>query len=50
MSKRVTLFYSYLNLESTKTNQQRWTSKRQFYSYLNLESTKTNQNGREFIY
>ena len=36
------MFYSYLNLESTKTVQTLMTLKARFYSYLNLESTKTN--------
>ena len=35
------MFYSYLNLENTKTMvvRRRWTNG--FYSYLNLENTKT---------
>ena len=34
-------FYSYLNLESTKTNYLTVIKPSGFYSYLNLESTKT---------
>ena len=34
-------FYSYLNLESTKTPETDEARKDGFYSYLNLESTKT---------
>ena len=33
--------YSYLNLESTKTNKDEAINRVQLYSYLNLESTKT---------
>ena len=33
--------YSYLNLESTKTNVGTYTPITALYSYLNLESTKT---------
>ena len=36
-------FYSYLNLESTKTAFIIFLSLFEFYSYLNLESTKTNK-------
>ena len=36
-------FYSYLNLESTKTLVQPRHLLQQFYSYLNLESTKTEE-------
>ena len=35
------VFYSYLNLESTKTQQAENEKRKGFYSYLNLESTKT---------
>ena len=35
------MFYSYLNLESTKTSGYRTVQNLVFYSYLNLESTKT---------
>ena len=35
------LFYSYLNLESTKTIKGLEDLQSRFYSYLNLESTKT---------
>ena len=38
-------FYSYLNLESTKTKSILEIRNCMFYSYLNLESTKTNENG-----
>ena len=34
-------FYSYLNLESTKTVKEWGDHSEEFYSYLNLESTKT---------
>ena len=34
-------FYSYLNLESTKTGVEEKRTSQKFYSYLNLESTKT---------
>ena len=34
-------FYSYLNLESTKTARRLVRTESTFYSYLNLESTKT---------
>ena len=34
-------FYSYLNLESTKTCVKLFGKLKTFYSYLNLESTKT---------
>ena len=34
-------FYSYLNLESTKTRDKSPLLIKMFYSYLNLESTKT---------
>ena len=34
-------FYGYLNLESTKTLQDRVHPTKRFYGYLNLESTKT---------
>ena len=34
-------FYSYLNLESTKTDATGEMNPEEFYSYLNLESTKT---------
>ena len=37
----VLLFYSYLNLESTKTSIGSKNIQSLFYSYLNLESTKT---------
>ena len=36
-----TLFYCYLNLESTKTGDKRVEKGIGFYCYLNLESTKT---------
>ncbi len=36
--------YSYLNLESTKTNDIKLYHKLLLYSYLNLESTKTLKN------
>ena len=35
------MFYSYLNLESTKTIGSADVRTPKFYSYLNLESTKT---------
>ena len=35
------LLYSYLNLESTKTDIFCFVAKNMLYSYLNLESTKT---------
>ena len=35
------LLYSYLNLESTKTNGEELIITKVLYSYLNLESTKT---------
>ena len=35
------MLYSYLNLESTKTNKKLWLVSFKLYSYLNLESTKT---------
>ena len=41
--KLLALFYSYLNLESTKTSFIRARLSIAFYSYLNLESTKTNK-------
>ena len=34
-------FYSYLNLENTKTIKPKFRRKPEFYSYLNLENTKT---------
>ena len=37
----ICLLYSYLNLESTKTNFYNYIKRKQLYSYLNLESTKT---------
>ena len=40
--------YSYLNLESTKTNKDEAINRVQLYSYLNLESTKTNRHWRQF--
>ena len=39
--KMVSWLYSYLNLESTKTEALKATSWPSLYSYLNLESTKT---------
>ena len=36
------MFYGYLNLESTKTNDLSFINITMFYGYLNLESTKTN--------
>ena len=35
------MLYSYLNLESTKTDPEAFVNKHKLYSYLNLESTKT---------
>ena len=46
-------FYSYLNLESTKTSFQILSQSSLFYSYLNLESTKTvlsDQKGKSWFY
>ena len=37
----LSVFYSYLNLESTKTPSTKLFQTFEFYSYLNLESTKT---------
>ena len=37
--------YSYLNLESTKTNRKANFFAKKLYSYLNLESTKTDELG-----
>ena len=37
------MLYSYLNLESTKTDMWNGMKKLALYSYLNLESTKTRQ-------
>ena len=43
------MFYSYLNLESTKTQSAEEIEMRWFYSYLNLESTKTCDNSKLFL-
>ena len=40
----IKLLYSYLNLESTKTQLHFLDCVHQLYSYLNLESTKTRYN------
>ena len=46
----VTMLYSYLNLESTKTQKTDFPSLILLYSYLNLESTKTSNEILTFLY
>ena len=46
----VNLLYSYLNLESTKTNCYKDEGTWGLYSYLNLESTKTSNEILTFLY
>ncbi len=43
------MFYSYLNLESTKTQKKGGVDDEKFYSYLNLESTKTSNKKFGFL-
>ena len=42
-------FHSYLNLESTKTNEDDVNKAMEFHSYLNLESTKTSNKKFGFL-
>ena len=46
----VTMLYSYLNLESTKTTIIPDLARYWLYSYLNLESTKTSNEILTFLY
>ena len=46
----VTMLYSYLNLESTKTCLNNSSNNLELYSYLNLESTKTSNEILTFLY
>ena len=44
------MFYSYLNLENTKTVRGRQSAAGSFYSYLNLENTKTLDEFKTMLY
>ena len=44
------MLYSYLNLESTKTDNRVIRTTSMLYSYLNLESTKTSNEILTFLY